>query len=136
MDMANCYAEPAPPAIDPTFLEALPPELRAEVLATQLTVPSSSSASGGNGGEGSSAASSQVSVDFLAALPPDIQAEVLEQERREQERRARAAAEPAAGEDLILFFFVNYFSQCYIRCHKSTRDGQCIFHCNPQYRSS
>jgi hypothetical protein len=45
-----------------------------------------------------------VSVDFLAALPPEIQAEVLEQERREQERRARAAAQPAAG----IYFFAPF----------------------------
>nr|DAD23683.1 TPA_asm: hypothetical protein HUJ06_025146 [Nelumbo nucifera] len=60
--------------IDPTFLEALPEDLRAEVLASQQAqsvqaptyVPPSAD---------------DIDPEFLAALPPDIQAEVLAQQR-------------------------------------------------------
>ncbi|KAF2305548.1 hypothetical protein GH714_006673 [Hevea brasiliensis] len=61
-------------AIDPTFLEALPEDLRAEVLASQqaqsvqpptYTPPPVD----------------DIDPEFLAALPPDIQAEVLAQQR-------------------------------------------------------
>ncbi|XP_010675966.2 E3 ubiquitin-protein ligase UPL1 isoform X2 [Beta vulgaris subsp. vulgaris] len=69
------HVEPSGPnAIDPTFLEALPEDLRAEVLASQqsqsaqpptYTPPSVD----------------DIDPEFLAALPPDIQAEVLAQQR-------------------------------------------------------
>ncbi|XP_065862675.1 E3 ubiquitin-protein ligase UPL1-like isoform X2 [Euphorbia lathyris] len=64
-------------AIDPTFLEALPEDLRAEVLASQqaqsvqpptYTPP----------------AVDDIDPEFLAALPPDIQAEVLAQQRAQR----------------------------------------------------
>ncbi|KAK3425256.1 hypothetical protein EUGRSUZ_F02042 [Eucalyptus grandis] len=63
--------------IDPTFLEALPEELRAEVLASQQAqsvepptyVPPSAD---------------EIDPEFLAALPPDIQAEVLAQQRAQR----------------------------------------------------
>ncbi|KAI6688704.1 hypothetical protein NL676_025532 [Syzygium grande] len=63
--------------IDPTFLEALPEDLRAEVLASQQAqsvqpptyVPPSAD---------------EIDPEFLAALPPDIQAEVLAQQRAQR----------------------------------------------------
>ncbi|KAK4341923.1 hypothetical protein RND71_037739 [Anisodus tanguticus] len=63
-------------AIDPTFLEALPEDLRAEVLASQqaqaqpptYTAPTAE----------------DIDPEFLAALPPDIQAEVLAQQRAQR----------------------------------------------------
>ncbi|XP_037491239.1 E3 ubiquitin-protein ligase UPL1 isoform X2 [Jatropha curcas] len=64
-------------AIDPTFLEALPEDLRAEVLASQqaqsvqpptYTPPPVD----------------DIDPEFLAALPPDIQAEVLAQQRAQR----------------------------------------------------
>ncbi|CAN4102607.1 unnamed protein product [Withania somnifera] len=62
--------------IDPTFLEALPEDLRAEVLASQqaqaqpptYTAPTAE----------------DIDPEFLAALPPDIQAEVLAQQRAQR----------------------------------------------------
>ncbi|KAF5728469.1 E3 ubiquitin-protein ligase UPL1 isoform X1 [Tripterygium wilfordii] len=71
--------------IDPTFLEALPEDLRAEVLASQQTqsvqppnyVPPSVD---------------DIDPEFLAALPPDIQAEVLAQQR------AQRVAQQAEGQ--------------------------------------
>lgn len=65
--------------IDPTFLEALPDEMREEVLnqhvrdqrAAQVERPPDS----------------QISDEFLDALPPEIRAEIIQQERMEQTRR-------------------------------------------------
>lgn len=69
--------------IDPTFLEALPDEMREEVLnqhfreqrpvREELSVPVPSS----------------ISTDFLDALPPEIRAEVIRSEVADQQRRRR-----------------------------------------------
>ncbi|KAF7981836.1 hypothetical protein HWV62_31363 [Athelia sp. TMB] len=78
--------------IDPTFLEALPDEMREEVLnqhvrdqrAARIERP----------------ADSQISDEFLDALPPEIRAEIIQQERLEQTRRRqedRRQDQPAAG---------------------------------------
>lgn len=80
-------------------MEALPEELRAEVLATQLSTRPQ-----GDFGTpfiariniNSYSESEHLPADFLAALPPEIQVEVIEQERREQERRSRVANQPPA----------------------------------------
>nr|XP_027062177.1 E3 ubiquitin-protein ligase UPL1 [Coffea arabica]XP_027064851.1 E3 ubiquitin-protein ligase UPL1-like isoform X2 [Coffea arabica] len=71
--------------IDPTFLEALPEDLRAEVLASQQaqsTQPPTYTPP----------AAEDIDPEFLAALPPDIQAEVLAQQR------AQRVAQQAAGQ--------------------------------------
>ncbi|KAK6947097.1 HUWE1/Rev1, ubiquitin binding region [Dillenia turbinata] len=64
-------------AIDPTFLEALPEDLRAEVLASQqaqsITAPTYAPPS-----------AEDIDPEFLAALPPDIQAEVLAQQQAQR----------------------------------------------------
>ncbi|KAL1945966.1 hypothetical protein VTO73DRAFT_1968 [Trametes versicolor] len=68
--------------IDPTFLEALPDDMREEVLnqhvrdrrAAQVERP----------------ADSQISAEFLEALPPDIRAEIIQQEAVERAQRVRA----------------------------------------------
>ncbi|KAL8209796.1 hypothetical protein R6Q57_006528 [Mikania cordata] len=67
--------------IDPTFLEALPAELRAEVLASQQaqSAPPPVSAPAPN-----PATAEEIDPEFLAALPPDIQAEVLAQQRAQR----------------------------------------------------
>ena len=77
--------------IDPTFLEALPDEMREEVVnqhirdqqAARMERPSDS----------------QISAEFLDALPPEIRAEILHQERIEQARRRaeETAATATAG---------------------------------------
>ncbi|CDO77710.1 hypothetical protein BN946_scf184969.g61 [Trametes cinnabarina] len=77
--------------IDPTFLEALPDDMREEVLnqhvrdqrAAQVERP----------------ADSQISAEFLDALPPDIRAEIIQQEAMERAQRTRTetAAAPPAG---------------------------------------
>lgn len=64
-------------AIDPTFLDALPEELRAEVLSTQqgqvVQPPSNEPQNAGD-----------IDPEFLAALPPDIRAEVLAQQQAQR----------------------------------------------------
>ncbi|CAK7324495.1 unnamed protein product [Dovyalis caffra] len=68
---------PATNTIDPTFLEALPEDLRAEVLASQqaqsVQPPTYAPPS-----------VDDIDPEFLAALPPDIQAEVLAQQRAQR----------------------------------------------------
>lgn len=64
-------------AIDPAFLDALPEELRAEVLSAQQGQVAPQSASGPqNAGD--------IDPEFLAALPPDIRAEVLAQQQAQR----------------------------------------------------
>ena len=68
--------------IDPTFLEALPDDMREEVLnqhvrdqqAARIERPPDS----------------QISAEFLDALPPEIRAEILQQEAFERARRREA----------------------------------------------
>ncbi|KAF6153803.1 hypothetical protein GIB67_001036 [Kingdonia uniflora] len=63
--------------IDPTFLEALPEDLRAEVLASQQTRSVQTAAYVPPPAE-------DIDPEFLAALPPEIQAEVLAQQRAQR----------------------------------------------------
>lgn len=94
-----------PDGVDPSFLEALPPEMRREVLEqhrmlrlqeriSATTVPAEPTASG----------SSEVSPEFLAALPPSLQEEVLTQQRLEQQRQAATRANPDEPVDAASFF--------------------------------
>uniref|UniRef100_A0A4W2HQR2 E3 ubiquitin-protein ligase HUWE1 n=1 Tax=Bos indicus x Bos taurus TaxID=30522 RepID=A0A4W2HQR2_BOBOX len=83
-----------PEGVDPSFLAALPDDIRREVLQNQLgirpptrTAPSTNNSAPavvGNPGV------TEVSPEFLAALPPAIQEEVLAQQRAEQQRRELA----------------------------------------------
>ncbi|XP_065772197.1 E3 ubiquitin-protein ligase HUWE1 isoform X4 [Muntiacus reevesi] len=83
-----------PEGVDPSFLAALPDDIRREVLQNQLgirpptrTTPSTNNSAPavvGNPGV------TEVSPEFLAALPPAIQEEVLAQQRAEQQRRELA----------------------------------------------
>ncbi|KAI6134471.1 hypothetical protein EV401DRAFT_2052880 [Pisolithus croceorrhizus] len=65
--------------IDPTFLEALPDDIREEVINQHRP------------------ADSQISPEFLEALPPEIRAELIQQERVEQVRQTQAAPPTNAG---------------------------------------
>ncbi|KNA23829.1 hypothetical protein SOVF_020560 [Spinacia oleracea] len=74
-DHVGANVEPAGTnAIDPTFLEALPEDLRAEVLASQQSQSAQPPTYTPPSVE-------DIDPEFLAALPPDIQAEVLAQQR-------------------------------------------------------
>ncbi|KAL3023982.1 hypothetical protein AAZX31_04G094700 [Glycine max] len=69
-------------SIDPAFLEALPEELRAEVLSSQQgQVAQPSNAESQNNGD--------IDPEFLAALPPDIRAEVLAQQQAQRLHQAQ-----------------------------------------------
>jgi E3 ubiquitin-protein ligase HUWE1 len=64
-------------SIDPTFLEALPEDLRAEVLSSrQYQVTQTSNDQPQDDGD--------IDPEFLAALPPDIREEVLAQQRTQR----------------------------------------------------
>ncbi|XP_053704819.1 E3 ubiquitin-protein ligase HUWE1 isoform X5 [Synchiropus splendidus] len=91
-----------PEGVDPSFLAALPEDIRREVLQNQLgirpptrppaatTLPSSTAPVLGG-------LVTEVSPEFLAALPPAIQEEVLAQQRAEQQRR-ELAQQPTQGD--------------------------------------
>ncbi|XP_074390353.1 LOW QUALITY PROTEIN: E3 ubiquitin-protein ligase HUWE1-like, partial [Zonotrichia albicollis] len=84
-----------PEGVDPSFLAALPDDIRREVLQNQLGIrpparapPAASPAPPVVANPGLT----EVSPEFLAALPPAIQEEVLAQQRAEQQRRELAQA--------------------------------------------
>ncbi|KLJ12683.1 E3 ubiquitin-protein ligase HUWE1 [Blastomyces silverae] len=87
--------------IDPEYLEALPEDIREEVIMQQLTEQRSQAAASGE-------EPSEINPEFLEALPPDIRDELLQQEvadrrRREREsarRNAAASGGPAAPDDM------------------------------------
>jgi E3 ubiquitin-protein ligase HUWE1 len=74
-------------SIDPTFLEALPADLRAEVLASRQTLAARPPNPPPPPAE-------EIDPEFLAALPPDIQAEVLAQQRAPRAVIAAIEAQP------------------------------------------
>ena len=94
-------AQAANPSIDPAFLEALPEELREEVLA-QGTNRQTERRPAGGVPDLVTAQESALDLDpeFLAALPPDIQSEVLAQQRSARNIRAREATASGAEMDL------------------------------------
>ena len=90
--------------IDLEYLNALPDELREEVLMQQLAEQRSQAAVAGE-------APTEISPEFLNALPPDIRQEILQQEAADRRRREReearrqatangAAPPPARAEDM------------------------------------
>lgn len=76
--------------IDPTFLEALPDEMREEVLNQHVRDQRAARVE--------RPPDSQISDEFLDALPPEIRAEIIQQERQEQARR-RAEEAARSGEN-------------------------------------
>ena len=81
--------------IDLEYLNALPEELREEVLMQQLAEQRSQAAASGE-------APTEFDQEFLAALPSEIREELLQQEaqdrrRREREENRRRAAATGAG---------------------------------------
>ncbi|KGY15381.1 hypothetical protein PABG_11686 [Paracoccidioides brasiliensis Pb03] len=71
--------------IDPEYLEALPEDIREEVIMQQLTEQRSQAAASGE-------EPSEINPEFLEALPPDIRDELLQQEVADRRRREREAA--------------------------------------------
>ena len=78
--------------IDPTFLEALPDDMREEVVNQHIRDQQAARME--------RPPDSQISAEFLDALPPEIRAEILHQERIEQARRRaeERTTAPAAGD--------------------------------------
>ncbi|KAI4262960.1 MAG: hypothetical protein L6R42_001875 [Xanthoria sp. 1 TBL-2021] len=68
--------------IDLEYLEALPEEMREEVLMHQLALQRSQAVAAGE-------APSDISREFLEALPPEIREELLQQEAQDRRRRER-----------------------------------------------
>ncbi|KAJ5815527.1 hypothetical protein N7474_007304 [Penicillium riverlandense] len=87
--------------IDPEYLEALPEELREEVIMQQLAEQRSQAAAAGE-------EPTEINQEFLEALPAEIREELLQQEaadrrRREREnarRQATAGGAAAPAEDM------------------------------------
>ncbi len=86
--------------IDPTFLEALPDDMREDVINQHLRERRAAQPV-------VRPAESQISPEFLDALPPDIRAEILQQEqegidraRRERERAEGTNDAPAGPSDI------------------------------------
>ena len=71
--------------IDPEYLEALPEELREEVIMQQLAEQRSHAAAAGE-------EPSEINPEFLEALPAEIREELLQQEAADRRRREREAA--------------------------------------------
>lgn len=77
--------------IDITYLEALPEEIREEVIMQQYAEQRSNAATAGE-------ESSAINTEFLNALPADIRAELLQQEAQDRRRRERDEARRRAQE--------------------------------------
>ncbi len=81
--------------IDEAYLDALPEELRNEVILSQIAMQRSQAATAG-------APPTDIDEEFLGALPPEIRAELLQQETQERRRREREETrrqQAAAGGD-------------------------------------
>lgn len=76
--------------IDLEYLDALPEELREEVLMSQLAIQRSEAAAAGQ-------EPTDISREFLEALPPDIREELLQQEAQDRRRRERDEARRRAA---------------------------------------
>ncbi|KAJ5949254.1 hypothetical protein N7454_000838 [Penicillium verhagenii] len=78
--------------IDPEYLEALPDDLREEVIMQQLSEQRSQAAAAGE--------DTEINQEFLEALPAEIRDELLQQEAAERRRRERhdaARRQPPVG---------------------------------------
>ncbi|KAK7687105.1 hypothetical protein QCA50_009606 [Cerrena zonata] len=73
--------------IDPEFLEALPDDMREEVLNQHVRDQRAARVE--------RPADSHISPEFLDALPPELRAEIIQQESIERARLAQSAAAPA-----------------------------------------
>ncbi|XP_029040981.2 LOW QUALITY PROTEIN: E3 ubiquitin-protein ligase HUWE1 [Osmia bicornis bicornis] len=92
-----------PDGVDPSFLAALPEDMRDEVIAEQLRLQRIRQRAQATVVE-ELTGPVEVNPEFLAALPPAIQEEVLAQQRLEQQRHAAASANPEDPVDAAAFF--------------------------------
>ncbi|GFQ86462.1 e3 ubiquitin-protein ligase HUWE1 [Trichonephila clavata] len=94
-----------PEGVDPSFLAALPDNIRQEVIAEQLRLQRlrSRTYTVSNDGNSDGTSFTEVNPEFLAALPPNIQEEVLAQQRAEQQRLAAQNSNPDVPVDPTSF---------------------------------
>lgn len=76
--------------VDLEYLDALPEDLREEVLMSQVALQRSQAAAAGE-------EPTDISREFLEALPPDIREELLQQEAQDRRRREREDARRRAA---------------------------------------
>jgi len=103
---ANMFGDvELPEGVDPSFLAALPDNIRQEVIAEQLRLQRIQQRVQQQQQEAQSLGVTEVNPEFLAALPPNIQEEVLAQQRAEQSRLAvpQSSADPDAPTDPASF---------------------------------
>lgn len=96
-----------PDGVDPSFLAALPDEMRAEVVSEHIRMQNSRQRSVINNvtqPNNPPEAIVEVNPEFLAALPPNIQEEVLAQQRLELQRQAAQAINPNEPVNAAEFF--------------------------------
>ncbi|XP_044765781.1 E3 ubiquitin-protein ligase HUWE1 isoform X3 [Coccinella septempunctata] len=101
--------EEVPEGVDPSFLAAIPPEMRREVLEQHRLLNfqqrlARASQSQPTSSEPNAELPVEVNSEFLAALPPSLQEEVLNQQRLEQQRQAASNANPNEPVDAGAFF--------------------------------
>ncbi|GAB6020026.1 hypothetical protein CHUAL_002775 [Chamberlinius hualienensis] len=92
-----------PEGVDPSFLEALPANIRQEVISEQLRLQRIRQRAQAQASEAQAAGFTEVNPEFLAALPPHIQEEVLAQQRQEQQRIASQNTSPDVPVDPSTF---------------------------------
>ncbi|XP_053950966.1 E3 ubiquitin-protein ligase HUWE1 [Anastrepha ludens] len=93
-----------PEGVDPSFLAALPAEMREEVINEHLRMQRIRQRAQQNAIQVAHDSLIEVNPEFLAALPPNIQTEVLMQQRIEQQRQAASTANPDDPVDTAAFF--------------------------------
>ena len=100
-----------PEGVDPSFLAALPEDMRQEVIEEQRRLvrarqqpPGAAAAVTAPGSSTAAAGVQEVNPEFLAALPPNIQEEVLAQQRLEQARQRQATSDPTEAVNAGEFF--------------------------------
>ena len=84
-----------PEGVDPSFLVALPEEMRREVIEEQRRLQTIRQ----RAAQAPTAGMEEINPEILAALPPNIQEEVLAQQRIEQQRQAAVNSNPEAPVD-------------------------------------
>ncbi|SPP78575.1 E3 ubiquitin-protein ligase HUWE1 isoform X2 [Drosophila guanche] len=93
-----------PEGVDPSFLAALPSEMREEVIQEHLRMQRIRQRAQQNAIQIAHDSLVEVNPEFLAALPLSIQSEVLMQQRIEQQRQAAQTANPEDPVDTAAFF--------------------------------
>lgn len=93
-----------PEGVDPSFLAALPADMRVEVIQEHLRMQRVRQRAQQNAIQVAHDSLLEVNPEFLAALPPNIQSEVLMQQRIEQQRQAAQSANPEDPVDAAAFF--------------------------------